>query len=217
MAILLGYGVNPEGKREILGASASLSEAEVHWREFLKTLPARGMTGLQLVISDDHMGLKNARKAVFPSVPWQRCQFHLCQNAQSYAPKKSMRSEIAETMRDILNSPTLEMAQEMKRRAIEKYAKRAPEFAKWLEENVEEGLAIYQFPKEHWKKIRTSNGIERVNKEIKRRTRVAVLFPNKESALRLVTGVVIEIHEEWITGKQYLDMSLLTNKGSKND
>jgi putative transposase len=209
MAILLAYGVNLEGKREILGASASLSEAEVHWREFLKHLQSRGMHGLRLIVSDNHVGMKNARMAVFPSVPWQRCQFHLSQNAQSYAPKKTMRSEVAETMKEIFNSPNLEMASEMKRRAIEKYKTRAPEFASWLEENVEEGLAVYQIPKEHWRKLRTSNGIERVNKEIKRRTRVAVLFPNKESALRLVTGVLMEIHEEWVTGKQYLDMSSL--------
>jgi putative transposase len=209
MAVLLAYGVNIEGKREILGVSVSLSEAEVHWREFFKGLQSRGLSGLRLIVSDDHVGMKNARIAVFPSVPWQRCQFHLCQNAQSYAPKKSMRPEIADVMREIFNSPTLEMAQEMKRRSIEKYKTRAPEFAKWLEENVEEGLTIYQLPKEHWRKLRTSNGIERVNHEIKRRTRVAVLFPNKESALRLVTGVLMEIHEEWITGKQYLDMSSL--------
>jgi putative transposase len=209
MAVLLGYGVNSEGKREIVGASASLSEAEVHWRDFFKNLQSRGMSGLQLIISDDHAGLQNARKTVFPSVPWQRCQFHLAQNAQSYAPKKSMKRELAEVVREIFNSPTLEMALELKRRAIESYRKKAPEFAKWLEENIDEGLTVYQFPKEHWKKIRTSNGIERVNKEIKRRTRVAVLFPNKESALRLVTGVIIEIHEEWITGKQYLDMNML--------
>lgn len=217
MAILLAYGITPEGKREILGASASLSEAEVHWREFLKNLQLRGMHGVRLGISDDHHGLKNARMAIFPSLPWQRCQFHLAQNAQAYAPKKSMRSEVAETIREIFNSPTLEMAQEMKRRAIEKYQKRAPEFAKWLEENVEEGLTVYQFPKEHWRRIRTLNGMERVNREIKRRTRVAVLFPNKESALRLVTGVIIEIHEEWVTGKQYLDMSPLLNQGSRNE
>lgn len=216
MAILLAYGVTPEGKREILGASANLSEAEVHWREFFKHLQSRGMRGLRLIISDDHVGMKSARKAVFPSVPWQRCQFHLAQNAQSYAPKKSMKLEIAETMREIFNSPTLEMALEMKRRAIEKYEQRAPEFAKWLEENIDEGLTIFQFPKEHWKRIRTSNGMERVNKEIKRRTRVAVLFPNKESALRLVTGVVIEIHEEWVTGKQYLDMAPLLQQGLKD-
>lgn len=210
MAILLAYGVTPAGKREIVGASASLSEADTHWRQFLQSLVTRGMSGLRLIVSDDHAGLKNARRAVFPSVPWQRCQFHMAQNAQAYAPKKSMKLEIAETMREIFNSPTLEMAREMSRRAVEKYKKRAPEFAKWLEENIDEGLTVYQFPVEHRKRIRTSNGMERVNKEIKRRTRVAVLFPNADSALRLVTGVIIEIHEEWVTGKQYLDMGLLT-------
>ena len=209
MAILLGYGINLEGKREILGASASLSEAEVHWREFFMHLQSRGMSGLRLIISDDHAGMKSARRAVFPSTPWQRCQFHLAQNAQSYVPKKSMRQEISEVMREIFNSPTVEMAREMVKKVVDKYKTKAPEFVKWLEENIEEGLTVYQFPKEHWKKIRTSNGMERLNREIKRRTRVAVLFPNKASALRLVTGVIIEIHEEWITGKQYLDMNPL--------
>ena len=217
MAILLAYGVTPEGKREILGASASLSEAEVHWRDFFKHLQSRGLRGLRLIVSDDHTGMKAARMAVFPSVPWQRCQFHLSQNAQSYAPKRSMRPEIAEVMREIWNSPTLEMAMEMKRRAVEKYRKRAPEFAKWLDANADEGLTVFQFPKGHWKKLRTSNGIERVNKEIKRRTRVAVLFPNKESALCLVTGVMIEIHEEWVTGKQYLDMTPLLGRSAENE
>jgi putative transposase len=126
-----------------------------------------------------------------------------------------MRAEIAEVVRDIFNSPTLEMAREMVRKTVEKYQKTAPEFAKWLDENIEEGLTVYQFPREHWKKLRTSNGIERVNREIKRRTRVAVLFPNKESALRLVTGVIIEIHEEWVTGRQYLDMGPLLERDSK--
>jgi transposase-like protein len=217
MAVLMGYGVTPEGKREILGVSASLSEAEVHWREFLQHLQSRGMRGLQLIISDSHPGLKGARKSVFPTIPWQRCQFHLAQNAQAYAPKKSMRTEIGETVREIFNSPTKEMALEMKRQAIERYRKRAPEFAKWLEENIDEGLTVYLFPKEHWKKIRTSNGMERVNTEIKRRTRVAVLFPNKESALRLVTGVIIEIHEEWVTGKKYLDMNPLLKRDQENE
>lgn len=217
MAILLAYGVNPQGNKEILGASASLSEAEVHWREFLEHLQSRGMKGIRLGISDDHAGLKKARMAVFPSVPWQRCQFHLCQNAQSYVPKKSMRLEIGEVMREIFNSPTFELAQEMKRRAIEKYRKRAPEFSRWLEANIDEGLTVYRFPREHWKKIRTSNGMERVNREIKRRTRVAVLFPNKESALRLVTGVIMEIHEEWVTNRSYLNMSPLFNKTEETE
>ena len=132
-----------------MGASASLAEAEVHWREFLKNLQSRGMHGVRLGISDDHPGLKNARTAVFPSLPRQRCQFHLSQNAQSYAPKKSMRLEIGEVMREIFNSPTLEMARETTRRMVEKYQKRAPEFARWLDGNVEDGFVIYQFPKEH--------------------------------------------------------------------
>ena len=217
MAILLAYGITPEGKRKILGASASLSEAEVHWRAFFQQLQSRGMRGLRLIVSDDHAGMKSARMAVFPSVPWQRCQFHLAQNAQNYAPKKTMKVEIADVMREIFNSPTLEMALEMKRRAVEKYQKRAPEFAKWLDANGDEGLTIFQFPKEHRTKLRTSNGIERVNREIKRRTRVAVLFPNAASALRLVTGVIIEIHEDWITGKQYLDMTPLLHKNLKNE
>ena len=212
MSILLAYGITPEGKREILGASASLSEAEVHWRDFLKHLASRGLRGLQLIISDGHTGLRSAKTAVF----WQRCQFHLSQNAQAYAPKKHMKAEIADAIRDIFNSPNLEMAQEMKRQTIEKYKTKAPEFVRWLEENIDEGLTVYQFPREHRIKIRTSNGMERVNREIKRRTRVAVLFPNKESALRLVTAVLMEIHEDWaIYRSDYLDMSLLGFKNKK--
>jgi len=217
MAILLAYGINTEGRREILGASASLSEAEVHWREFLQSLQSRGMRGVRLIISDDHPGLRSARMSVFPSVPWQRCQFHLAQNAQSYAPKKSLRKELGEAVREVFNSPTLEIAQETKRRVIEKYRKKAPEFVAWYEKNIDEGLTIFQFPKEHRIKLRTSNGIERVNREIKRRAKVAVLFPNTASALRLITGVIIEIHEEWITGQKYLNMEPLLKPCCKDE
>ena len=128
MATLLAYGVTPEGKKTMLGASVSLSEAEVHWQEFLLGLQSRGMRGVRLIVSDDHAGLKKARRSVFPSIPWQRCQFHLCQNAQSYAPKKSMRGEIAKVIRDILQSPTIEISRELKRQAIEKYEKKGPVF-----------------------------------------------------------------------------------------
>jgi transposase-like protein len=212
VAILLAYGVTSGGQREILGASASLSEAEVHWRDFLQQLQTRGLFGVQLIVSDDHPGMRKARQAVFPSVPWQRCQFHMCQNAQSYVPKKSMRKEISDAMREIFACPTLETARSTWHELVERYKKRAPEFSKWLEENIEEGLTFHRFPRDHWRKIRTSNGIERVNREIKRRTRVAVLFPNMASALRLVTGVIIEIHEEWVTNRRYLDMSLQEDK-----
>ena len=117
-----------------------------------------------------------------------------------------MRLEIAEAMRSIFSSHSLEAAELAIKRVTDVYKKSAPEFVSWLEENVREGLTCYQFPQKHRKRIRTSNGMERVNREVKRRTRVAVLFPSKESALRLVTGILVEIHEEWITGKLYLDM-----------
>ncbi len=206
-AVLIAYGINSEGKREIIGASTSLSEAEVHWREFLESLVKRGLTGLELITSDDHVGLRKARQKVFPSVPWQRCQFHMSQNAQSYAPKQSLREPIAQAMRDIFNGPDLNSAKQKAYEISKNFIKCAPEFSSWLDSNIEEGLTCYNFPRSHWKKIRTSNGIERVNREIKRRTRVAVLFPNAEAALRLVTGVLIEIHEEWITNKIYLKMT----------
>jgi len=203
-SVLIAYGVNVEGKREIIGASMSLSEAEVHWRSFLETLVKRGLNGLELITSDDHVGLRQARQKIFPSVPWQRCQFHMSQNAQSYAPKKSLKEPIAIAMRDIFNSSDLVSAQQKALNISKNFEKNAPEFSSWLENNIDEGLTCFNFPRKHWIKIRTTNGLERVNREVKRRTRVAVLFPNAESALRLVTGVLIEIHEEWITDKIYL-------------
>ena len=212
MATLTAIGVNQDGKREILGISSRLSEGEVHWRDFLKSLVSRGLSGLELVISDDHTGLKAARRAIFPSVKWQRCQFHMAQNAQGYAPKKSMKEELGEAVRNIFHSSDYEMAQEQKRRIIEKYKTTAPEFVNWLENNIEEGLTCFSFPKQHRKRIRTTNVVERLNREIKRRTRVAVLFPNVASCERLITAVLQGFHEEWITGKQYLNMELLERK-----
>ncbi len=207
LAVLVAIGVNPEGRRELIGVSVSLSEAEVYWREFFQALVTRGLSGVNLFTSDDHAGLKAAREAVYPSVPWQRCQFHLAQNAQGYAPNLGMRPEIGQAMRDIFNAPSAIHAAEIVKQVVAKYAKSAPKFVNWLEQNVAEGFTVFQFPRAHWKKLRTSNVLERVNREIKRRTRVAVLFPNEDSCLRLVSAVLQEIHEEWITGRTYLDMS----------
>lgn len=207
-AVLIAIGVNPEGKREILGVSTSLSEAEVHWRTFLESLLTRGLVGVKLVISDDHTGLQAARQRVFGSVPYQRCQFHMHQNALRYSPKRSLQGEITQAMREIFACVTREQVTETKRQIISRLGKLAPEFTTWFEACIDEGLTCLSFPEPHRKRIRTTNGLERVNREVKRRTRVAVLFPNAESALRLVTGVLIEIHEEWVTGKQYLNMSL---------
>lgn len=204
LAVLKAVGVNEQGYREILGISCSLSEAEVHWRSFLEELMQRGLKGVKLLISDDHSGLRAAIRAVMPSVPWQRCLFHLAQNAQSYAPSQLMRKEIGQTVRDVYQALDREEGERRIKETIKKYEKRAPKFCEWLEENGAEGMTYYSYPREHWKKIRTVNVVERLNEEVKRRTRVARLFPNEASCERLVTAVVMEIHEEWISGKRYL-------------
>lgn len=205
-AVLVAIGVSEDGKRCVLGTSVAISEQEVHWREFLKSLQSRGLHGVKLFTSDAHEGLKAARTAVFPSIPWQRCQFHLQQNAQSYVPKQEMKIAVAADIRNIFTSPSKEEAERHLNQFMEKYLKSAPRLTAWAEDNLTEGFTVFQFPVEHRVKIRTSNPLERVNKEIKRRTRVASIFPNEASCLRLVSAVLMEISEEWETGKKYLIM-----------
>jgi transposase-like protein len=216
LAVLWAMGVSETGQREVLGVSVSLSEAEVHWRLFLEDLQRRGLKGVQLITSDDHAGLKNARRTIFSSVPWQRCQFHLAQNAQSYVPKQGMKSEVAEDIRDIFNAPTRESAEELLKRAVDKYAKKASKLSHWMEEAIPEGLTIHQFPRVHHRRTRTVNAMERINLEIRRRTRVATLFPNEASCLRLVGAILMETHEEWVTGKRYLNMNFLNHHLMEN-
>lgn len=216
LAVLWAMGVSETGRREVLGVSVSLSEAEVHWRSFLEDLQRRGLKGVQLITSDDHAGLKKARRTIFSNVPWQRCQFHLAQNAQSYVPKQVMKPEVAEDIRDIFNAPTRESAEELLKRAAEKYTKKASKLSQWMEEAIPEGLTIHQFPRAHHRRIRTSNAMERMNLEIRRRTRVATLFPNEASCLRLVGAILMETHEEWVTGKKYLNMQILNRHLTEN-
>ena len=191
LAVLTAIGINKEGCREILSISCKLSEAEVHWRTFLEDLLLRGLNGVQLIISDDHAGLKKARQAVLPAIPWQRCLFHMAQNAMHYAPSQPMRKEIAQSVRDIYQALSLHEAQERLKQTVEKYQTTASRFSQWIEGNFEEGLTFYQFPRDHWKKIRTNNTSERLNQEFKRRTKVARLFPSIESCERLITAVEI--------------------------
>lgn len=206
LAVLVAIGVNKRsGKREILGIEALLSEAEVHWRSLLKKLSERGLSGVKLFISDNHAGMKAARQSVFPSVPWQRCQFHMSMNAQRYAPQTAMRKQIAQIMRDIFNSPDRESAMAMVKKACDSYSETAPDFVNWLEENIEEGLTAFSFSRQYWTKIRTVNPLERLNKEIRRRTRVVGIFPNRESCVRLISAVLMEIHEGWLTGRKYIN------------
>jgi putative transposase len=205
-AVLMAIGVNPWGHRSVLGCSVSLSEAEVHWREFLGNLQARGLHGVELIISDHHAGLRAALASRFASVAWQRCQFHLQRNAMAFVPRLEMRAEVAADLRAIFDSPDRAEAERRLQLVAEKYKARAPRLSSWLDANVGEGLTVFAFPRSHWRRLRTSNLVERLSQEIKRRTRVAGLFPNEASLLRLVTAVLMEISEEWETEKIYLRM-----------
>jgi putative transposase len=205
-AILIAAGIGPDGHRSLLGVSVSLSEQEVHWRSFLQSLVARGLCGVQLIISDDHLGLEKARKAVFGGVPWQRCQFHLQQNAGAYVPRKELRAEVAADIRTIFNMPDRAAAEAQLRKTIAKYEKTASKLALWLVKSIPEGLTVFAFPKAHQRKIRTTNGLERVNREVKRRTQVVSIFPNDAACLRLASALLMEIDEDWQTGRIYLSL-----------
>lgn len=202
-AVLVASGITPAGERQVLGISVSLSEHETHWKAFLQGLKDRGMNGVKLVISDDHAGLGAARRAVLGSVPWQRCQFHLQQNAGVYVPKQAMRIEVAADIRAMFNATDRQSAEQFLQAAIQKYAASAPRLSAWLEENLAEGFTVFDFPLEHRRTIRTTNSLERINKEIRRRTRVVGVFPNEASCLRLVSALLMETSEEWQIGKHY--------------
>jgi putative transposase len=196
-AILFAAGVDLEGKRQILGVSVSLSEHEVHWRAFLQSLVARGLNSVQLIISDAHEGLKAARIAVFGGVPWQRCQFHLQQNARAHVTRQDTRSEVAEDLRTVFNAPDRHTAEAYLKKIVQKYAQTIPALADWLEKNIPEGLTVFSFPASQRRRLRTSNGLERLSREIKRRTRVVSIFPNEAACLRLISAILMEINEEW--------------------
>jgi putative transposase len=204
-AVLLAVGVDRQGKRCILGVSVSLSEAEIHWRTFLQSLVGRGLSGVRLIISDDHAGLKAARKAVFGGIPWQRCQFHLQQNAGQHVPRQSMKAEVAADIRKIFNAPDRATAEAYLAETVRKYAKIASKLADWLEQNIPEGLTVFAFPAAHQRRLRTTNVVERLNREIHRRSHVVSIFPNEASCLRLISAVLVEQDEEWqVHGRMYL-------------
>jgi putative transposase len=205
-AVLVAIGIDAQGHRSILGTSVSLSEAEPHWRDFLASLQARGLLGVRMIASDAHAGLKEALRARFSGVPWQRCQFHLAQNAMAYVPKVAMRKEVGASLRAVFDAPDRAEAERQLDLAVKKYRTTAPRLAEWMEANIPEGLTAFALPSSHRRRPRATNMLERINREIKRRTRVATLFPNEGSALRLVSAVLMEISEEWETNRKYVTM-----------
>ena len=202
-AVLSAIGIGPDDKRRVLGVWVASSEAAVHWRDFLQSLVARGLTGVAFITSDDHPGLKAARKAVLPGARWQRCQFHLAQNAVHYAPNLSLRKTIGEDLRQVWNAPNLYEAEAALKSLVSVHREAAPKLANWLENNVPEGLSVFTLPPEHRLRMRTSNLIERaIQQELKRRTRKIRVFPNEASLERLVTAILVEIDEKWAASTQ---------------
>lgn len=188
-----------------LGVSVARSEAEVHWRTFPRSLLERGMHGVRLVVSDDHEGLRAARDAVLTGVPWQRCQFHLLRNAMAHVPKLSQRSEVAQDLRTILNAADREEADRRLKAMAQRWSEQAPDLSNWLETSVPEAMTVFTLSPFLRRRLRTTNSQERLNRDIRRRTRVAGLFPNDASLLRLVTAILSEIDDEWTTGRIYLN------------
>jgi putative transposase len=206
-AVLLAVGVEAQGQRRVLGLSLSLSEHEVHWRAFLQSLLARGLSGVELITADAHEGLAAARRAVFGGVPWQRCQFHLQQNAQAYVPRHELKAEVAANLRAIFNAPNRSEAERLLAHTAAKYTQSAHRLAEWLVQAVPEGLTVFAFPTAHQRLLRTTNGLERLNQELRRRTRVVGIFPNEAAGLRLISALLMEKDEEWQATRAYLSFT----------
>jgi transposase-like protein len=197
-AVLSAIGIGPDERRSVLGVSVALSEAEVHWRAFLESLQRRGMRGVEYVVSDDHAGLRAARRAVLGAAKWQRCQFHLAQNAIHHAPSLAIRKRIGIELRAVWNANTLSAAETALADLVASYRDTAPKLTEWLEKNVPEGLAVFLLPEHHRRRMRTSNPMERaVQQELKRRTIKVRVFPNEASLERLVSAVLVEIDDKW--------------------
>lgn len=205
-AVLSAIGIGPDQRRRVLGVSCAISEAEVHWRGFLESLVARGMRGVAYIVSDDHPGLGAARKAVLGGASWQRCQFHLAQNAIHHAPNLAIRKVIGKELRRVWEAADLKAAEAELARLVKHYHEPAAKLALWLEDAIPEGLTVFSLPERHRKRMRTSNPMERsIQQEIKRRTVKVRVFPNEASLERLVTAILVEIDEKWATSdKPYI-------------
>jgi len=206
LAVLIAQAIDRDGKRRLLGVMIGQGEAETYWRAFLQSLVQRGLCGVRLITSDAHVGLQQARKAVFGGVPWQRCQYHLQQNASAYVPRRDMLAEVAADIRKVFNAPDRFTAETYLKQFVQKYQQSASRLADWMENNLPEGLTIFSFPEAHRRKLRTNNSLERLNREIGRRTDVVGIFPNENACLRLVSALLMEQDEAWQTGRIYLSI-----------
>jgi transposase-like protein len=205
LGVLIVAGVRDDGRREILAVEEADTESEATYHELFKRLKARGLRGVELVTSDDHQGLKAAIERHFQGASWQRCQVHFRRNLLGMVGAKH-RARLAEDLRGIFGAATAAQARAAARTCAQSWQKTHPQVAAKLEEEIEDCLACYAFPAAHRPRIRTTNGLERLNQELKRRTRVVRIFPNRAAVERLVTALALEQSEEWVSGRRYLDM-----------
>jgi putative transposase len=206
--VLIVTAVREDGFREILAVDVADTESEATYQELFRSLKARGLRGVELVVSDDHEGLKAAIDRHFQGASWQRCQVHYARNLLKMVDK-SKRKDLGEGLRGIFAAPDRRTALDLAERLADRWRQSHPKVAEHIEEHVEECLSCLYFPESHRRRIRTTNGLERLNQEIKRRTTVVRIFPNREACLRLVTALAMEQSEEWVTGRRYLDMEEL--------
>ncbi|MBS1893249.1 MAG: IS256 family transposase [Actinobacteria bacterium] len=201
-ALMVAFAVHESGRREVIGIEIAASETEAGWAAFLRELRARGLGGVKLCVSDDHLGLKAAVAKVL-ACPWQRCTVHFIRNMHGHC-KAGQRNMVAAALREVFNAEDLDDARERAASVIERLAKTVPKVAALLTEAEEDLLAFYRFPPAHWPKLRSTNNLERVNKEIARRSDVVGIFPNDRSVIRLVGALLIEQNDEWLLTRGYL-------------
>lgn len=204
--VLIVAGVRGDGQREILAVEVADTESDASYQGVFASLKERGVRGVELVTSDDHTGLRAAIGKQFQGASWQRCQVHVTRNLLALVNQRRRR-ELADDPRAIFAASTRSQAMAAAQDAADRWRPTHPALASRLDEDLEEALTCLTFPAEHRKRIRTTNGIERLNQELKRRTRVVRIFPNRASLLRLVTALAIDQSDEWVSGRRYLDMA----------
>jgi putative transposase len=207
-AVLIAIGVNLDGRRCVLGVALANRESLTSWRDFLTSLLGRGLRGVEYVVSDDHAGLKQAVPQVLPGAVWQRCYVHFLRNALDHLPRKHDDDCMTE-LRWIYDRRKLTEARSDLAAWLKRWQAKYPKLCDWVEENIDETLAVYRLPAGHHKNMRSTNLLERFNEEIRRRTYVVRVFPNSDSCLRLVRALAAEQHEEWQEGSRYMNMQLL--------
>ncbi|MGD9836087.1 MAG: IS256 family transposase [Piscinibacter sp.] len=207
-AVLIAIGINEDGRRQILGVELANRESGSSWKEFVAGLQARGLNGVEFVASDDHAGLRKAIAELLPQAAWQRCYVHFLRNALDYLPRKA-DDDCLQELRWLYDRRNLKEAQGDLAAWLKRWEKRYPRLTDWVEANIGETLTFYRLPRQHHKHLKSTNMLERLNEEIRRRTRVVRIFPNPASCLRLVRALCAEVHETWLEDHRYLNMDLL--------